>query len=179
MLNFTFTFWVNIYTMIGRQEGTGEGKEAARCGVVAVSSSSHIQFKVAFADACLNNLQSTVGLPPPLFPSRWHPLSQIEASDGRAPRVSNEEWGEGSHSSTESKSASAVGSSSLSFAQLISAIYKHVAGLLYTSLPSCHTPPLSPYRLAFAGTLFYDMLIQFSPEGFLFFSRRLPQIIYA
>lgn len=26
MLNFTFTFWVNIYTMIGGEEGTGEGK---------------------------------------------------------------------------------------------------------------------------------------------------------
>lgn len=42
----------------------GGGEESARCGVVAVSSASHIQFKVAFADACLNNLQSTVGLPP-------------------------------------------------------------------------------------------------------------------
>lgn len=69
MLNFTFTFWVNIYTMIGR-----EGEAAALCGVVSVSSSSHIQFKVAFADACLNNLQSTVGLPPAPFPLPLTPV---------------------------------------------------------------------------------------------------------
>lgn len=71
MLNFTFTFWVNIYTMIGREKGARD--EAARCGVVAVSSSSHIQFKVAFADACLNNLQSTVGTPAP-FPFPLTPV---------------------------------------------------------------------------------------------------------
>lgn len=76
MLNFTFTFWVNIYTMIGREKGAGEGEESARCGVVAVSSSSHIQFKVAFADACLNNLQSTVGLPPAPAPFP-HPLTLV------------------------------------------------------------------------------------------------------
>lgn len=159
-------------------------EEAARCGVVAVSSSSHIQFKVAFADACLNNLQSTVGLPPPLslpVDTRCHKSKRVTDVPHECRAAVG--GGGGSHSSTESESksesASAVGSSSLSFAQLISAIYKHVAGLLYTSLPSSHFPPLPLYRLAFAGTLFYDMLIQFSPEGFLFFSRRLPQIIYA
>lgn len=142
MLNFTFTFWVNIYTMIGREKGAGEA--AARCGVVAVSSSSHIQFKVAFADACLNNLQSTVGLPPTSFPLPLTPVVTNRSEWRTCPTSVEQESGreERSHSSTESesKSASAVGSSSLSFAQLISAIYKHVAGLPYTPLHNLPFP---------------------------------------
>lgn len=87
MLNFTFTF-------------SGKYLHNDRWGVrqrIAIESPpvsrSVTQFKVAFADACLNNLQSTVGfpclslpLPLPLAPCPL-PLtpSQIEASDGRAP----------------------------------------------------------------------------------------------
>lgn len=73
MLNFTFTFPVNIYTMIVGVGGGGVGNLPWSRRPSPISRSV-TQFKVAFADACLNNLQSTVGslslhpLPRPLPP---------------------------------------------------------------------------------------------------------------
>lgn len=135
-------------------------------------SRSVTQFKVAFADACLNNLQSTVGflslhpLPRLLPPFAHCPLpltpSQIEASDGRAPRVESSRVGV--------RFALSVGSSRLSFAQLISAIYKHVTGLPHTQLP---LPLLPPSTILF----FNDMLNQFSPEGFFLFFTHLHKLV--
>lgn len=151
-------------------EGNGGGEEAARCGVVSVSFSvcfpqsethSLTQFKVAFADACLNNLQSTVGLPP--FPAPFpflcpcpSPLtpSQIEASDGRAPRVSSVAIGRSRGKGRQSRhrlSAVRVFRLLSSLALFINMLQVYPTLHSTSPFPSSH-PPL--YRLAFAATLF-------------------------
>lgn len=64
-----------------------------------------------------------------------------------------------------------AGSSGLSFAQLISAIYKHVTGL-----PNTQPPPQLPLSVSFCDHP-YDLLIQFSPEGFFIFTHLQKKLV--
>lgn len=58
MLNFTFTFWVNIYTMIAREEVTGEGKRQ-----LAVESSLSLSLSASPSRRLIRLLSSKSHLP--------------------------------------------------------------------------------------------------------------------